>query len=113
MSVSEWSASGDKLSQSSLTPGNPNDPSSNSFVGYTFYPYGKGVPGPWSIGNYADVVANTISPDSISSTIHHELRHVLLGDFGRVAPYGKHGTGTVDQQTEEAEKEAIKNQKVK
>jgi hypothetical protein len=46
----------------------------------------------------------------IPSSIHHELRHVLLGDFGRVAPYGQHGTGRVDQETTEAEKEAVKNQ---
>jgi RHS repeat-associated protein len=101
------------MSNMSMTPGNPNDPNSNSFVGYTFFPYGKGVPGPYSTGNFTDVVVNTVSPDGIPSTIHHELRHVLLGDFGRVAPYGAHGTGTVDRQTTEAEKEAVKNSKVK
>ena len=41
--------------------------------------------------------------------IQHELRHVLLGDFGRVAPYGAHGTGSVNRQTTEAEKEASAN----
>jgi RHS repeat-associated protein len=101
------------MSNMSMTPGNPNDPNSNSFVGYTFFPRGKGVPGPYSTGNFTDVVVNTVSPDGISSTIHHELRHVLLGDFGRVAPYGAHGTGSVDRQTTEAEKEAIKNSRVK
>ena len=35
---------------------------------------------------------------------------MLLGDFGRVAPYGAHHTGKVDQETTEAEKEAVKNQ---
>jgi len=101
------------LSTMSLTPGNPNDPNADSFVGYTFFPYGKGVPGPYSSGNFTDVVVNTVSPDgSIPSTIHHELRHVLLGDFGRVAPYGAHGTGMVDQSTTEAEKEAVKNSQV-
>jgi RHS repeat-associated protein len=101
------------LSNMSMTPGNPNDPKSNSFVGYTFFPQGKGVPGPFSTGNFTDVVVNTVSPDGIASTIHHELRHVLLGDFGRAAPYGAHGTGRVDQSTTEAEKEAAKNSKVK
>jgi hypothetical protein len=79
------------------------------FTGYTFYPYGQGVPGPWSTGNFTDVVVNA-GRGWIPSTMHHELRHVLLGDFGRVAPYGKHGTGKVDQETTEAEKEAVKNQ---
>ena len=63
--------------------------------------------------NFTDVIVNTISPDGLPSTIHHELRHVLLGDFGRVAPYGAHGTGQVNQQTTEAEKEAVKNSRVK
>jgi hypothetical protein len=36
---------------------------------------------------------NTVSPDGIPSTIHHDLRHALIGDFGRVAPYGRQGTG--------------------
>ena len=101
------------LTTTSMTPGNPRDPNSNSFVGYTFFPYAKGVPGPYSVGNFTDIVANTVSPDGIPSTIYHELRHVLLGDFGRVAPYGAHGTGSVDRQTTEAEKEAVKNSKVK
>lgn len=101
------------LTSMSMTPGNPRDPNSNSFVGYTFLPYDKGVPGPYSMGNFTDVVVNTVSPDGIPSTIYHELRHVLLGDFGRVAPYGAHGTGKVDQETTEAEKEAAKNSRVK
>jgi RHS repeat-associated protein len=113
MSPEGMSAAGITLSRDSMTLGNPNDPNSSSMVGNTFYPYGTGAPGPWSTGNFTDVVVNTVSPDGISTTIHHELRHVLLGDFGRVAPYGRHGTGTVDRQTEEAEKEAIINQKAK
>ena len=79
------------------------------FGGYTLYPQGQGVPGPWTTGNFTDVVINA-GRLWIPSSIHHELRHVLLGDFGRVAPYGQHGTGRVDQETTEAEKEAVKNQ---
>lgn len=79
------------------------------FTGYTFYPQGQGVPGPWSTGDFSDVIINS-GRGWIPSSIHHELRHVLLGDFGRVAPYGKHGTGNVNQETTEAEKEAVKNQ---
>ena len=42
--------------------------------------------------------------------MHHEIRHVLIGDFGRQAPhFGQHGTGRVNQETREAEKEAVKN----
>ena len=74
---------------------------------------GKDVPGPYSVGDFTDVVATTVSPDGIPATIHHELRHVLLEDFGRVKPFGAHGTGKVDQETKEAEKEAVKNSKVK
>ncbi len=79
------------------------------FTGYTIYPQWPGVPGPWSPGNFTDVIVNA-GRGWIPSTMHHELRHVLLGDFGRVAPYGKHGTGRVDEETTEAEKEAVKNQ---
>ena len=79
------------------------------FTGYTFYPQGAGVPGPYSTGDFTDVIINA-GRDWIPSSIHHELRHVLLGDFGRVAPYGVHGTGKVDRETSEAEKEAVKNQ---
>jgi len=82
------------------------------FAGYTFYPYGKNVPGPWSVGDFTDVVVNASRGD-IPETIHHELRHVLLGDFGRKAPYGAHGTGQVDKQTAEAEKEASRNKSQK
>jgi hypothetical protein len=86
-----------------MTPGQDG-----GFAGYTFYPYGKGVPGPYSTGDFTDVVVNA-SRGEVPETIQHELRHVLLGDFGRTAPYGAHGTGTVDRQTTEAEKEAAKN----
>jgi RHS repeat-associated protein len=85
----------------------PNE--AGGFTGYTFYPQGKGVPGPYSPGNFTDVIVNA-SRGWIPATIHHELRHVLLGDFGRIAPYGAHGTGRVDRETIEAEKEAVSNQ---
>lgn len=68
------------------------------FTGYTFYPSNDGVPGPCSTGNFTDVVVNSSRGPTPEKT-HHELRHVLLGDFGRVAPYGAHGTGSVNRQT--------------
>ena len=61
------------------------------------------------MGDFTDVIVNA-DRGWIPSTIHHELGHVLLGDFGRLAPYGAHHTGNVDQETTEAEKEAVKNQ---
>ena len=53
--------------------------------------------------------------------MHHELRHILLGDFGRSVPRAKHsdsfarGQGEpiteADKQTDRAEKEARENAK--
>jgi hypothetical protein len=88
-----------------MTPGQDG-----GFSGYTFFPYGKGVPGPYSVGDFTDVVINASRGDT-PETIHHELRHVLLGDFGRTAPNAAHGTGNVDSQTTEAEKEATINKR--
>ena len=79
------------------------------FGGYTFFPLGEGVPGPYSTGDFTNVIIN-VGRGWIPSTMHHEIRHVLVGDFGRQAPhFGQHGTGRVDQETREAEKEAVKN----
>jgi hypothetical protein len=91
------------------------NPSKNDgFEGYTFFPLGEG-PGPYSDGNYTDVVVNNSDSGrgGVPASIHHELRHVFLGDFGRSASKALHGTGNVDQQTKAAEDEAIKNQKDK
>ena len=80
-----------------------------SFDGYTFFPPNEGVPSPYSTGEFTNVIINA-SRGWMPSTMHHELRHVLIGDFGRQVPIGAtHGTGTVDQETREAEKEAVKN----
>ncbi|HET6933105.1 MAG TPA: RHS repeat-associated core domain-containing protein [Candidatus Acidoferrum sp.] len=98
---------GEKLGILSTTPGDPNE--GTGFAGYTFFPYHKGDPGPFSPDDTTHVVANTVS-DSLAATIHHELRHVFLGDFGRSAPKAGHGQPGVDQQTKAAEDEAKKNQ---
>src|SRR5579885_871334 len=50
----------------------------------------EGDPGPYSPDDTTHVVANTAS-DSLAATIHHELRHVFLGDFGRSAKKAGHG----------------------
>lgn len=57
-----------------------------------------------------DVVINNSFSD-ITGAIHHELRHVLLGDFGRMGNNAKHGLPEVDRQTKEAQQEADQNKK--
>jgi hypothetical protein len=44
-------------------------------------------------------------------TMHHELRHVFLGDFGRAVAKGQHGAPGVDQSTTQAENEARENRR--
>jgi RHS repeat-associated protein len=99
---------GEKYGIMSTTPGDPNE--GTGFAGYTFFPYHEGDPGPFSPDDTTHVVANTVS-DSLTATIHHELRHVFLGDFGRSAKKAGHGQPGVDQQTKAAEDEAKKNEK--
>jgi RHS repeat-associated protein len=103
---------GNQYQESPISPGNPSK--NDGFEGYTFFPLGDG-PGPYSDGNYTDVVVNNSDSGrgGVPASIHHELRHVFLGDFGRSASKALHGTGNVDQQTKAAEDEAIKNQKDK
>ncbi len=111
MSLSYNSKTGfGKLATMSMTPGDAGDPNDNSFMGYTFFPPGKNSPSLFSGDDMTDVVVNT-SADDISATIHHELRHVLLGDFGRTGNNAKHGLPEVEKQTKDAEKEAIQNEK--
>jgi hypothetical protein len=98
------------LTTMSMTPGEPGY--GNSFAGYTYFPPGKNSPQPFSADGDTDVVAN-ISGGDLAATIHHELRHVLLGDFGRIGNNAKHGSPEVEKQTKEAEKEAIKNEQEK
>ena len=87
-------------------------PSNNTgFDGYTFFPVGSNSPGPWSTGDFTDVVVNTV--DGLTENIHHELRHVLIGDFGKTGFAAKHGHPDVDKQTKEAEDEAEQNEKDK
>ncbi|HXY78889.1 MAG TPA: RHS repeat-associated core domain-containing protein [Candidatus Acidoferrales bacterium] len=95
------------LTTMSMNPGEPGY--SNSFAGYTYFPPGKNSPQPFSADDDTDVVAN-ISGGDLAATIHHELRHVLLGDFGRTGNNAQHGLPEVEKQTKEAEKEAIQNE---
>ena len=41
-----------------LGPATTTPSEDGGFTGYTFYQYGKGVPGPWSAGDFTDVVVN-------------------------------------------------------
>jgi hypothetical protein len=114
--ATSWSK--DKGSTMTLMSMQPGDPRNNTgFEGFTFFQYrGKDEAGVvYSAGDFTDVVANTVSEsmDSLSQTIHHELRHVLLGDFGRSALNGLHGRGNVDAETKSAETEAATNEKEK
>lgn len=106
------SKNGNQVQSQTISPGNPSK--GDGFSGYTFFPVGDGT-GPYSNGNYTDVVVNNTDPGAggTPATIHHELRHVFLGDFGRSASKAQHGTGNVDQQTKAAGNEAIRNQKDK
>ncbi len=78
------------------------------FDGYTFLPLGSNSPGPYSVGDFTDVVVNTV--DGLSQSTYHELVHVKLGDFGRTGYAAQHGKPGVNEQTKEAEDEATKNQ---
>jgi RHS repeat-associated protein len=83
-----------------------------AFDGYTFFPYKKGDPGPFSPDDITHSVINSEPSDAdIPATIHHEMRHIFLGDFGRSAKKAGHGQPGVDQQTKAAEDEAKKNEK--
>ena len=65
------------------------------------------------------VVDGDQSDAELSATMHHELRHVLLGDFGRAATKAGHADANgkrnaeVDKQTKEADDEALRNAKEK
>jgi RHS repeat-associated protein len=92
------------------TPGNP-------FAGYTFFPL---ITPPENLnfystsGNTESYIADDASDEELSADIHHELRHVLLGDFGRniVRSYhrqpGQPET-EADAATQRAEEEVKKN----
>ena len=72
-------------------------------------PPAEGVPGPYSTGDFTNVIINA-SRGWIPSTMHHEVRHVRIGDFGRQVPFAAgHDTDGVTQKTREAEEEARDN----
>ncbi|MFI5349642.1 MAG: hypothetical protein ACHQ2Z_08870 [Elusimicrobiota bacterium] len=99
-----------KLSIKTAPMGHPD--TSDGFLGYTFFQYRGSVedgiiyaPGAWT-----DVLINARQTDaSIAVTLHHEFRHVVVGDFGRAAPAAKHGSPEMETAVSAAETEASKN----
>lgn len=79
---------------------------------------GKFEPGvDYSAGKYTDAIVNGDSAtDEVSASMHHELRHIVLGDFGRSAPNALHSQpgqpqNNADKQTAAPDKEALENAK--
>lgn len=92
------------------TPGNP-------FAAYTFFPL---VTPPENLNFYStsqnteSYISDDASDEELCEDIHHELRHVVLGDFGRnINNSGHHQEGQpeneADKATKRAEDEARKN----
>ncbi len=46
------------------------------------------------------------SDEEVTATIHHELRHIVLGDFGRNINRAKHGNGQTETEADRATKAA-------
>jgi len=80
------------------------------WLGQTFYQNwgGPAVDGAtYSTRGLTEVYVGTDQTvNSMIETMHHELRHVFLADFGRTVPKGQHGAPGVNQSATQAEKEA-------
>lgn len=91
----------------------------DDFEGYTLFQYrGKFEPGvSYSAGEYSEGIINgDNTADQVAASMHHELRHIVLGDFGRSAPNALHSQpgqpkNEADRQTDAADKEALENAK--
>lgn len=94
-------------------------PRSKEFDGYTLFEYrGKLEDGiTYASGVSEIIVHGNQANDDMSATMHHETRHLVLGDFGRNAPFSKHSLRgqpqtTADVETNKADTEAKKNAKI-
>jgi RHS repeat-associated protein len=118
--MKEWNRkTGVVLEKASMTM----DGKENPFSGYTFFEYrGKDEGISYSAGKYTNIVINSVGEldITISQAMHHEIRHVILGDFGRSVPNGRHSStfnsdqipkNNIDRESLEAEKEVIPNAK--
>jgi RHS repeat-associated protein len=93
-------------------------PLSKEFEGYTFFEHrGKFEDGISYAKDVSEIIVhgNQINTE-ISATMHHETRHLVLGDFGRTALNSKHSEPgqpktLADTETDKADKEARKNAK--
>lgn len=106
--IASWPAQ--KLETMSAPMGHPDD--KTGFLGYTFPQFRGRVDDGimYSPGDWTEVVVNARQTQSgVAESIHHELRHALLGDFGRSAPLAKHGRPDVERETKAAEDEARRN----
>jgi hypothetical protein len=114
VSVTGWSSqSGAKYANAWATLGHLQDPVSfhaytlYSLVGSKFSDNAHYTPYPFS-----EVYANSEDTGvELTKDIHHELRHLLLGDFGRRANEGGHNNPNVEKEVREAEEEAGSNAK--
>ncbi len=84
-----------------------------NYVAYTFFEL-RGIPDPkinwYSTGNFTLILifgGSGTGPLLITQSMHHELRHAVLGKFGRDSLAGIHPV--VDAETTEAEGEAAEN----
>ena len=86
--------------------------SNDGFLGYTFFEYrGKAEDDVlYSPGPTTDVLINARQTDAgVAVALHHELRHVVAGDFGRTARLALHGLPAMENSIAAAEDEARKN----
>ncbi|MCW5970956.1 MAG: hypothetical protein KIT57_20835, partial [Blastocatellales bacterium] len=91
------------------------------FAGYTFFEYREKIESGvlYTTGKFSEMVINGgMDEIGIVTTMHHELRHMLLGDFGRTTMRAKHSQPgaprtEADDQTDRAESEANENAKKK
>ena len=100
------------------TTTNKLGPRSQEFDGYTVFEYrGKRETGIIYASGVSEMIIHGDQSDAdVSAAMHHETRHLVLGDFGRSALKAKHSESgqpknTVDIETDKADKEAIQNAK--
>lgn len=86
------------------------------WLGQTFFQNWGGTPveNAWySKKGFTEVgISTDQTVEQMVQTMHHELRHVFLGDFGRTVGRGVHLVPAVDQATKQAEAEATLNRRV-
>jgi RHS repeat-associated protein len=114
-----WNAkTGTQLGNQTLTMDGKSDP----FQGYTFFQFRGSIDSGvmYTTGIFSEIVINSagLSDLEVSEAMHHELRHLVLGDFGRSVPNALHSPtfnfdgiprNNADRETLGAEKEVDSN----